>query len=188
LWLAQRPHGEQFAISVNLSARQFQHPALVEEVRRALVESGLQPYHLRLEITESVVMHDLASALATLQSLKHLGVRLAIDDFGTGYSSLSYLKHFPIDTLKIDKSFVDRLSNDLADAAIVQAIVTLAHTLKMQIVAEGVETAEQLRVLQRLGCELGQGYLFAQPLPGEVAGALLVNDSQLRMTRIATSA
>jgi diguanylate cyclase (GGDEF)-like protein len=176
-WLAQYSFDREFAISVNLSARQFQHPTLAEEIAQVLADIGLEPQRLRLEITESVVMHHVPSALTTLQRLKDLGVQLAIDDFGTGYSSLSYLKHFPVDTLKIDKTFVDRLNHDAADAAIVQAITTLAQTLKMHVVAEGVETTEQLKVLQMLGCELGQGFLFAKPLPSDMAGVLFANDS-----------
>jgi diguanylate cyclase (GGDEF)-like protein len=188
MWLAKYSDDRSFSVSVNLSARQFQHPVLVEEIAQALQDSGLEPQCLQLEITESVVMEHVPSALATLQNLRHLGVQLAIDDFGTGYSSLSYLKHFTVDTLKIDKTFIDRLNHDVADAAIVQAIITLARTLKMHSVAEGVETEAQLRLLQTLGCDFGQGFLFAQPLPSDVAGSLLANGAYGWTECIAASA
>lgn len=173
-WLAQLPANVPLRMSVNLSARQFQHTALLDDVRHALAESGLEPHRLQLEITESVVMHHASAALATLQQLKGLGVQLAIDDFGTGYSSLSYLKHFPVDTLKIDRMFVESLGRDAADAAIAQMIITLAHTLDLHTVAEGVETSAQQRALHAFGCELGQGFFFAKPLPSADATMVLL--------------
>jgi EAL domain-containing protein (putative c-di-GMP-specific phosphodiesterase class I) len=160
-------------VSVNLSARQFQHPDLVEDVARVLHETGLDPHRLQLEITESVVMEEAASTVTTLHQLKRLGVRIAIDDFGTGYSSLSYLKRFPVDLLKIDKSFVDGLGRDPESSTIVRAVIGLAHALSLPAVAEGVERPEQLGQLRALGCELGQGYHFARPLSDEAAEALL---------------
>jgi EAL domain-containing protein (putative c-di-GMP-specific phosphodiesterase class I) len=172
-WLARLPAGTPLRISVNLSARQFQHAGLVDDVAQALRDTGLAPHHLQLEITESVVMHSASVALATLQKLKHLGVQLAIDDFGTGYSSLSYLKHFPVDTLKIDRTFVECLDQDSANTAIAQAIITLAHTLELHTVAEGVETRAQQQALQALGCEFGQGFFWAQPLPHDAAVVIL---------------
>ncbi len=176
-WLAQLPANAPLRISVNLSARQFQHTALLDDVARALAESGLEPHRLQLEITESVVMHHASAALATLQQLKGLGVQLAIDDFGTGYSSLSYLKHFPVDTLKIDRMFVESLEHDAADAAIAQMIITLAHTLDLHTVAEGVETLAQQRALHALGCEAGQGFFFAKPLSSADATMVLLERS-----------
>ncbi len=160
-------------ISVNLSARQFQHPRLAEEIAAILRRTGLDPASLKLEITESVMMQDAKMTIGTLSELKQLGIQLAIDDFGTGYSSLAYLKRFPIDILKIDRSFVDRLGRDPEDTAIVRAVVTLAKTLNLTVTGEGIETAEQLLQLQALGCERGQGYYFAKPLTSDVVGAML---------------
>jgi EAL domain-containing protein (putative c-di-GMP-specific phosphodiesterase class I) len=142
-------------------------------VAAALKESALDPALLEVELTESMLMHSVDTTLDTLFQLKDMGVRLAIDDFGTGYSSLSYLKRFPLDTLKIDRSFVKDLPHDAEDAAITRAIIAMAHSLKLAVVAEGVESAEQLAFLQQHGCEVVQGYLFSQPLAAEDLGALL---------------
>lgn len=180
-WVQHLPAGTPLRISVNLSARQFQHAGLVDDVAQALRDTGLEPQHLQLEITESVVMHGASSALTTLQKLKRLGVHLAIDDFGTGYSSLSYLKHFPVDTLKIDRTFVESLAQDNANAAIAQAIITLAQTLALHTVAEGVETPAQHQTLQALGCEYGQGFLWARPLP-HAAATMLLEDSAIALS------
>ena len=160
-------------VGVNLSARQIQQPDLVESVERILRETGLEPSLLRLELTESAVMADPEGAAATLRRLKGLGVQLALDDFGTGYSSLGSLRRFPIDLLKIDRSFVAGLGQDEADEAIVQAVVEMAPALGLRVVAEGVETPRQLEWLRNLGCELGQGYHFARPLPAEAVTTLL---------------
>ena len=173
-WVERLPAGVPLRISVNLSARQFQHAGLVDDVAQALHDTGLEPHRLQLEITESVVMHSASMALATLQKLKRLGVQLAIDDFGTGYSSLSYLQHLPVDTLKIDRTFVECLEHDGAAAAIAQAIITLAQTLDLHTVAEGVETSAQQRALHALGCEFGQGFFFAKPLPSADATMVLL--------------
>jgi len=140
---------------------------------RALQESGVAPSLIELEITESVVMEHAETTIATLDRLKALGVQLAIDDFGTGYSSLSYLKRFPVDALKIDRSFVSGLRRESDDAAIVHAVVSLGHALHLSVVAEGVETAEEEAQMQALGCDLGQGYYFARPLPREQADAFI---------------
>ncbi len=164
-WQGQCRVGEPLEVSVNVSARQFGHPGLVGEVARVLEETGLEPKGLLLEITESVVMGDAESNAATLRELKELGVRLAIDDFGTGYSSLSYLHRFPVDALKIDRSFVDGLGRESEDMAIVRAVIALAHSLRLEVIAEGVETQEQAKRLQALGCQIAQGYFFSQPLP-----------------------
>jgi EAL domain-containing protein (putative c-di-GMP-specific phosphodiesterase class I) len=162
---------------VNLSAKQFRHYALVEEIKAALAETSLDPASLDLEITESVVMEDAPSTLATLQELKDLGVNLAIDDFGTGYSSLSYLRLFPVDFLKVDRSITQGLG-DPKNEAILSAVVTLAHALDERVIAEGVETEEQLACLRDIGCDFAQGYYFAEPLPSEEAGALLETGSR----------
>jgi diguanylate cyclase (GGDEF)-like protein len=168
-WHAQYPNQPPMVMSVNLSARQFQHPGLVPDIERAVAQSQLDPSLLKLEITESVLMHDVDATVATLRALKVLGILLAIDDFGTGYSSLSYLKRFPIDTLKIDRSFVSGLGQDAQDTAIVRSVVSLAKTLNLSVTGEGIETAAQQAQLAELGCDLGQGFLFARPAP---AGAL----------------
>ena len=154
-------------VAANLSARQLAEPGLVEQGEEALEQAGCPPSALALEVTETAVMADLEAAVDRLQRIKALGVRLALDDFGTGYSSLLYLKHFPVDKLKIDRSFVRGLGSDSDDTAIVAATVSLARQLGISAIAEGVETAEQLRLLRRLGCALGQGYLFGRPLPLE---------------------
>lgn len=155
------------SVSVNLSARQFQEPNLVETVKSALVETGLPPRCLDLEITETNAMQNAEATISTLRELKALGVRVSIDDFGIGYSSLSYLKRLPIDTLKIDQSFVRDITTDPDDAAIATAVIALAHTLKLRVVAEGVETEEQLAFLTARSCDRMQGYLFSHPLPPE---------------------
>jgi diguanylate cyclase (GGDEF)-like protein/PAS domain S-box-containing protein len=160
-------------VHVNLSARQLTSGNLPALVRGVLHATELSPAKLCLEITESVLMEDASSAVEMLEALKAEGVSLAIDDFGTGYSSLSYLRRFPVDVLKVDRSFVDGLGPDPEDSAIVAAIVGLAHTLDLQAVAEGVETPEQLAALQRLGCHGAQGFYFARPLPAAQLGDLL---------------
>lgn len=166
-------------MSVNLSARQFRDPGLVGRVEQVLAESGLDPAFLELEITESTVMHDSEAAIGTLRALKKLGVTLSVDDFGTGYSSLSYLKLFPIDVLKVDRSFVRDVTTDPDDAVIVRAIVTLAHSLGLAVVAEGVEEAAQAAFLRYVKCDEMQGYYFSRPLPEEAAECLLRGERRL---------
>ncbi len=156
------PHG---SMEVNLSARQIDDPRIVRTVEQILERTGLAPEHLTLEITESALMKNAASALAVLSALKELGVELAIDDFGTGYSSLTYLQRFPLDILKVDRSFVEELGVSVEGEEIVSAVINLAHALGLKVVAEGVETALQLEVLQSFECDLAQGYLFSKPLP-----------------------
>jgi predicted signal transduction protein with EAL and GGDEF domain len=158
---------QPLSVSVNLSPRQVAHPSLVETVAEALDQSGLEPHRLNLEITETVLLEDSDSALEALRDLKALGVGLVLDDFGTGYSSLGYVKRFPIDVLKIDRSFVDGLGHDAEDDAIVSAVLSMGRALGLDVVAEGVETREQARHLQSLGCTLAQGFLFARPLTPE---------------------
>lgn len=164
-WEAER--GYPMRITVNLSGRQLQEPGILDDVRMALEESALNPSHLVLEITESMLMHNTDTSMARLIALKELGVSLAIDDFGTGYSSLSYLQRYPIDILKIDKSFVDVIDKGGEGPVLARAIVALGETLRMSTVAEGIETEAQRGQLLELGCELGQGFLFAPPLDGE---------------------
>jgi diguanylate cyclase (GGDEF)-like protein/PAS domain S-box-containing protein len=163
-WRESGESGPAGRMEVNLSARQVDHPELVATVERILEQTGLPPENLTLEITESALMRDAVSALQVLQALKTIGVALAIDDFGTGYSSLSYLQRFPLDILKVDKSFVNELGLDQG-TEIVAAVINLAHALGLNVVAEGVETEEQLTCLQQLGCDYAQGYLFSKPVP-----------------------
>lgn len=172
-WQQQGTEHQQLGLSVNLSRRQFQHPDLVSDIVRALAVTGLPATSLTLEITESAAMVDLDTTLRTLEEIKALGVRLAIDDFGTGYSSLAALKQFPIDTLKIARSFVDGLGTDPDDTAIVHAVIALARTLQMDTTAEGIETRQQLEELERLDCDRGQGFYFAKAMPAEELAALL---------------
>jgi len=162
--------GTPVAIAVNLTALEFQHPDLADEVAAALAMAGIDARWLRLEITESLAMRDVAATITTLGLLRAMGVAIAIDDFGTGYSSLAYLKRLPVSALKIDKAFIDGLGTDEEDTAIVTAIVTLGHTLGLRVIAEGVETAEQAGLLRALGCDQAQGYHFARPLPAAALG------------------
>jgi diguanylate cyclase (GGDEF)-like protein/PAS domain S-box-containing protein len=166
-WRAAEPGRVPPCIKVNLSARQFAHPNLVEVVAGILAETGVDPASVYLEITETVLMEDAESTSAALRELKSLGVSLTVDDFGTGYSSLLYLKRFPVDELKVDRTFVAGLLGNAEDEAIVAAIVSLAHTLGLKAVAEGVESPAQLTRLRELGCDLGQGYHFARPMPAD---------------------
>ncbi|HEY9748709.1 MAG TPA: EAL domain-containing protein, partial [Allocoleopsis sp.] len=168
-WQTQFPSAASWAMSVNLSGKQIAQPDLVERIRQILATTGLKPQCLKLEITESVLMQDPEAITALFVQLRSLGVRLSIDDFGTGYSSLAYLHHFPIDTLKIDRSFVTSVDTDAEKLAIIRTIVTLAWNLGMDVIAEGVETAKQLAQLKALKCEAGQGYLFAKPMDAETA-------------------
>jgi diguanylate cyclase (GGDEF)-like protein/PAS domain S-box-containing protein len=151
-------------MSVNLSARQFRAGNLIENIEKILRETGIPPKYLELELTEGTVMHNADKAIKTLMQIKDLGVEISVDDFGMGYSSLSYLKRFPIDTLKIDRSFVRDITVDPDDEAIVTAIIAMAHSLKLKVVAEGVETTDQLEFLRALGCDGAQGYLFSEPV------------------------
>jgi len=162
-------------IAVNLSARQFRQMDLVEMVAVALQETGLDPAYLNLELTESQVMQNMEMATDTLTRLKAMGVRISIDDFGTGYSSLVCLKRFPIDTLKIDQSFVRDISTDPDDAAIAQTIISMGHVMGLTVTAEGVETEQQKSFLSLHHCDQMQGYLFSKPVPAKAFEALLRN-------------
>jgi EAL domain-containing protein (putative c-di-GMP-specific phosphodiesterase class I) len=172
-WQNRSPLG-RLRMSVNVSVRQFQHPDLVGDVAEALHRSGLSPSLLTLEITESLFAQDVEETTRKIGLLKDLGVRLALDDFGTGYSSLSYLRRFPFDTLKIDKSFVDSVTTSAEGRAVVAAITQLGQTLRLEVVAEGLETGDQLEVLRGLECPLGQGYHFSRPLSAGDAVRLLL--------------
>ena len=163
-WQEQFPHARHLFMSVNLSARQFSNPDLIEQIKQALRTTGLDPRSLKLEITESVVMEDIETAIEMLRQLRALGVESSIDDFGTGYSSLSYLHRFHSTTLKVDRSFVSRMTDHSENIEIVRTILLLAQNLGMKVIAEGVETQDQLEQLRALSCDYGQGYLFSKPV------------------------
>ena len=175
-WLAAYPLHENLTVSVNLSARQFTQPDLVEQIDYILAETGCPGRALKLEITESVIMRDPKQATAMLNALKERGIGLCIDDFGTGYSSLSYLNSFPIDTLKIDRSFVSQVDHDGSSLELIETIVALSRVLGMSAVAEGVETPEQLELVRRLGSHYAQGFYFAVPLDIRQAEELLLEN------------
>ena len=170
-WAREFPDCADLTINVNLSARQCMQADLVPSVERILVETGLPPERLKLEITEGIVLENSEAVVNVLNALRALGVKLGLDDFGTGYSALSYLRQFPFQTLKIDRSFVDGMQGDGAE--IIRAIVSLAGGLSMDVTAEGIETAEQVRGLRDLECQYGQGYFFFKPLPKDDARAVL---------------
>lgn len=176
-WQLDSPSHRALSLSVNLSARQVAQPDLLDRIKEALATSKLNPHCLKLEITESVVMENAEAAVLMFKQLRSLGVQLSIDDFGTGYSSLSYLHRFPLNYLKIDRSFVMRLTTD-NDNAIVRTISTLARNLGMEVIAEGIETEEQHQQLKMLGCEYGQGYLFSRPVHNDGVQHLLAQDAR----------
>ncbi len=173
-WQQRYPDHPPLQISVNLAGRQFVEPDLVQQIEKVLTETGLDTASLKLEVTETVIMEHADAAQEVLDKLCAMGIKLLMDDFGTGYSSLSHLHRFPIDTLKIDASFVRRMDVNQQNADIIQTIVTLAHTLNMDLIAEGIENARQLELLRALNVEYGQGYHFAKPLDAEAAEALIV--------------
>jgi diguanylate cyclase (GGDEF)-like protein/PAS domain S-box-containing protein len=177
-WQVDFPEQSGLTMSVNLSVKQFAQPDLVAQVRQTLQENGLKPRDLRLEITESALMENPEMAAQMLAELQQLGVNISLDDFGTGYSSLSYLHRFPIDTLKIDRSFVQHVDEAGEQLEIVRTIITLAWNLGIDAVAEGVETTKHLNQLRLLRCDYGQGYFFAKPLMPELASALLANPNK----------
>jgi EAL domain-containing protein (putative c-di-GMP-specific phosphodiesterase class I) len=165
--------------SVNLSARQLNHPAFAETVRAILAETKLEPQHLQLELTETALMGGSDATPASLKRLFEMGVVMAIDDFGTGYSSLDYLRRLPFDVLKIDTSFVADIPADSRAAALAQSIVSMAHSLQLEVVGEGVETLAQLEFLRGIGCDQVQGYLASRPRPVHEMTALLDHDTRL---------
>jgi EAL domain-containing protein (putative c-di-GMP-specific phosphodiesterase class I) len=166
-------------LSVNFSARQFQQPTFIADVSQILKDTNLDPRWLELELTESSIMKDPEEAIEKLHELKLMGIKVAIDDFGTGYSSLNYLKRFPIDTLKIDKSFVSDVCKDPHDTSIVRAIINLGHALDLTVIAEGVETKEQLQYLSALECDVVQGFLFSKALSAAAFEELLIEQASV---------
>jgi EAL domain-containing protein (putative c-di-GMP-specific phosphodiesterase class I) len=160
-------------VAVNISARQLESAAIVTDVANALAESGLEPARLVLEVTETAMMHDPDAVVARMTKLKSLGVRLSVDDFGTGYSSLASLRRFPVDVLKIDRSFVESISKSPEDASVVQTLVSLGRTLGLEVVAEGVELVSQLEAVREAGCNRAQGFLLGRPLDREQLDVLV---------------
>ncbi|MGB7251868.1 MAG: EAL domain-containing protein [Phormidesmis sp.] len=176
-WQHQFAYAGDLMVSVNLSTKQFNRESLAEEICELLERTQMKSQCLKLELTESAAMEDVSGTIAQLVKLKSLNLRLSLDDFGTGYSSLSYLHQLPTDTLKVDQSFVGRMEEKAGDdSEIVRTIISLGHQLGMDVIAEGIETAAQLRALRYLNCNYGQGYLFAKPLPSEAATALIVEN------------
>ncbi len=172
-WHEQRPDSRPLDVAVNLSARQVAHRDLPATVAEIIARTGIDPVHLRLEITESVLVEESATAIASLEALNEIGVRLVLDDFGTGYSSLAYLNRFPFHALKIDRSFVDALGIEQERTAIVEAIIGMARALSLDVIAEGVENEVQLAELRRLGCDYAQGHLFHAAMPEAEISRLL---------------
>jgi EAL domain-containing protein (putative c-di-GMP-specific phosphodiesterase class I) len=164
-WYRDRPDSPPISIAVNLSAVQVASPGLADSVASTLRATGLDPACLTLEITESILLDDAEGLSETLAELKAIGVHLVLDDFGTGYSSLAYLTRLPIDALKVDRSFIDGLGTEPEDTAITEAIIAMSHALSLRVVGEGAETARQVAELERLGCDMVQGFYFSPPVP-----------------------
>jgi EAL domain-containing protein (putative c-di-GMP-specific phosphodiesterase class I) len=160
-------------VAVNVSAAEFQSADFLSGVRAVLIATGVEPHNLELELTESVLMHNAESAVGTLGKLKAMGVKLSIDDFGTGYSSFTYLRRFPTDAVKIHQSFVQEITEDLADATIVSGMISIGKSLNQRVIAEGIETRAQLNFLQRHGCAEGQGYYLSRPVVAQQLAKLL---------------
>lgn len=178
-WQQAYPDSFPLQVSVNLSSRQFAQPNLIEQIKSVLEETAIDPHHLKLELTESAVMDNVEAAIKQLQEIRELGIELSIDDFGTGYSSLSYLHRFPLDNLKIDRSFVSQINNK-ENLEIVRTIIALARSLELEVVAEGIETVAQMTELRKLTCEYGQGYYFAKPLDKDAAGIFIWDTKRLQ--------
>ena len=175
-WQAWLKDQLKLTMNLNISSKHFLSPTLLDEIKEILDKTGLPPEQLKLEITETALMEDADETIRLVHRLKDFGLKLVIDDFGTGYSSLSYLQRLPIDSLKVDRSFVSRIKNEQdGNRNIVEAIISLAHRLKMTVVAEGVETEEQLAILLEMNCQFGQGYLFSKPLSKPKADELIEN-------------
>ena len=172
---AWRAQGHELSISVNVSGRQLDHDELIDDVRSALLESGLEPGVLTVEITETALMKDPDATARRLTAIKELGVRVAVDDFGTGYSSLAYLRQFPVDTLKIDRAFVQGIASSKESAALIQTLIDLGKSLNLETLGEGIEDLAQLEHLQRAHCDSGQGFLFARPLEATALTAFLAS-------------
>jgi EAL domain-containing protein (putative c-di-GMP-specific phosphodiesterase class I) len=188
-WRQRDPTEPSLYVSINISSKHFSHAGFIEHVKDALEESAVDPQCITIELTESLAMNDVAATGQTMSQLRTLGVKLSIDDFGTGYSSLSYLRRFPVDTLKIDQSFVKTM--DAENYAIVKTIVGLARSLDLKVVAEGVETTDQQRLLALAGCGSAQGYLFAEPMPASKVSIFIEsnrrNSGQTRKKGLARS-
>ncbi|HEY9297203.1 MAG TPA: EAL domain-containing protein, partial [Phormidium sp.] len=165
-------------IAVNLSARQFQQKDLVKTIAKVLYETGLEPEYLEIEITETIAIQDIDFTISVLHSLRSMGIHISMDDFGTGYSSLWSLKRFPLDKLKIDRSFIHDFLGTPKDAAIITAIIDLGHALDLKLIAEGVETAEQLKFLRSINCDAIQGYFFSPPVTAKAATEILKNQTK----------
>jgi EAL domain-containing protein (putative c-di-GMP-specific phosphodiesterase class I) len=163
-WQERSDSGTPLSIAVNLSGKHFAHPQLVDQIKDVIDETGIAPSSLKLELTESAVMENAEIAILMLKQIKETGVQISIDDFGTGYSSLSYLHKFPIDLLKVDRSFVSAMEDNTENGEIVRTVIALAKALNLKVVAEGIESIHQYHQLRILGCEYGQGYLFSKPL------------------------
>ncbi|MFN8049988.1 MAG: EAL domain-containing protein [Acidimicrobiales bacterium] len=175
-WSKELPGGDRFTMGINLSGKQLVKPTLIADIEAVLAETGVDPSHIEMEITESILLDDVDRSILVLEKLKALGLKLSLDDFGTGYSSLTYLRSFPIDVVKIDRSFVDGIGEDRENAAIVRSVVDLARTLGLSCIAEGVETESDLAELRALGCDTAQGFLFAKPLSEPDAARLISYD------------
>jgi Amt family ammonium transporter len=180
-WHRRYPAEQPLYVSLNVSARQFSHPAFMGHVTEALRKSEIRPDFVKIELTESVAMNDAPGTEQTMSQLRALGVKLSIDDFGSGYSSLSYLRRFSVDTLKIDQSFVSAMEGGRENRAIVRTIVTLGQNLGLEVVAEGVETPSQLETLKSFGCDAAQGYFFSKPVPSQAVESLVaLNQKQAK--------
>jgi len=175
-WHLEHPQEQPLTMSVNISGRQFAQSDLVAQLEKILLDTQVKPTSIKLEITESVTMGDAERTIKVIRELKKLGLRISIDDFGTGFSSLSYLRRFPIDTLKIDRSFVSNLDTNSESREIVRTIIALARTLGMDIVAEGTERLEEVSFLRNLGSDYAQGYFFSRPVDSEQADTLLAKN------------
>jgi EAL domain-containing protein (putative c-di-GMP-specific phosphodiesterase class I) len=185
LWHQTFPDQGQLIISVNLASKQLRQPELVSVIDSILAEMGLKGQFLKLELTESMLIDDIERVLQTLHSIRVRGIQLSIDDFGTGYSSLSYLPRFPINALKIDRSFTSRMVSDPENLEIVRAIISLAKSINIEVIAEGIETSAEITQLQQLGCGFGQGYWFSKPLGSEAAAQLIAEQTCCRLSDIA---
>jgi EAL domain-containing protein (putative c-di-GMP-specific phosphodiesterase class I) len=172
-WQALHPDGRPIRVAINLSSRELGDSELPRTLERAIASSGIEPVTVELEITETALLEETEGPEQSLRKLKDLGVRLVLDDFGTGYSSLGYLRRFPLDAIKLDRSFVEHLGDRSTDATIVRAVVEMAAALGLDVVAEGVETADQLAAVRALGCDLAQGFYFSRPLPAEEAAGVI---------------
>ena len=183
-WHRQYPDEPPLYVSINVSAKHFSHPGFIGHVRKALETTSIPPRCVKIELTESVAMNDAPSTEETMSQLRALGVKLSIDDFGTGYSSLSYLRRFPVDTLKIDQSFIAAMETERGNCAIVSTVVALGRNLGLQVVAEGVETLSQFEKLKTISCDAAQGYLFSKPVPSDaVCGVIDVIRERAKCAR-----